>query len=168
MKILASFDGTPFSESTLPLLGRMALLPEAEVILLRIIHEPGGRQMSGLSKTYSSSGQPGGTSMVIETPQTNYAETGEQAVERKLNELQVYLHGLAAQLPESATVRTEAHIHEHAAEAIIEQARKEPADVIVMATHGHGGLKRALFGSTVEAVIRSGVAPVLLVHPTES
>jgi nucleotide-binding universal stress UspA family protein len=34
-----------------------------------------------------------------------------------------------------------------------------------MATHSRGPLRQALFGSTTEAVVRSGVAPVLLVHP---
>ena len=35
MKILAPFDGSAFSESTLPILSRMAGLPEAEIVLLR-------------------------------------------------------------------------------------------------------------------------------------
>jgi nucleotide-binding universal stress UspA family protein len=34
-----------------------------------------------------------------------------------------------------------------------------------MATHGHTGLMHVLFGDVAESVVRSGVAPVLLVHP---
>jgi nucleotide-binding universal stress UspA family protein len=34
-----------------------------------------------------------------------------------------------------------------------------------MATHGHGALVRAIFGATAEKVVRSGAAPVLLIHP---
>jgi nucleotide-binding universal stress UspA family protein len=36
-----------------------------------------------------------------------------------------------------------------------------------MATHSRRGLRRALFGSTTEAVIKSGIAPVLVVHPKD-
>jgi nucleotide-binding universal stress UspA family protein len=167
MKILAPFDGTPFSESTLPLLARVASLPGAEVILFQVSDEPSGEHMRGMRRAYANVGQTGSTPVVIEVPQTGYAETGEQAVERKLNEMEVYLGTLAKQLPESANIQIEAHLHHSAAEAIVQQAREDGPDVIVMATHSKGAFKRALFGSTAEAVIRSGVAPVLVVHPTE-
>jgi nucleotide-binding universal stress UspA family protein len=167
MKILAAFDGTPFGESTLPLLQRVAALPGAEVVLLRIKPEPSGRRMRAPRKTYSNVGQPGDTPLVIEMPQADYAETAEQAIDRALNEMQNYLHGLAKQLPDSAKVQIEAHIHEDPAQAIIDEAREEAADVIVMATHSRRGLRRALFGSTTEAVIKSGIAPVLVVHPKD-
>jgi nucleotide-binding universal stress UspA family protein len=48
---------------------------------------------------------------------------------------------------------------------IIERAREEQPDVIVMATHSRQGISHLLFGSTTEEVVRSGVAPVLVVHP---
>jgi nucleotide-binding universal stress UspA family protein len=50
---------------------------------------------------------------------------------------------------------------------IIRLALADRPDVIVMATHGHTGVVRALFGATAEEVVRSGVAPVYLVHPEE-
>lgn len=165
MKVLAPFDGTPFSESTLPLLQRMTALPGVEVILLQVAHEPTGKRMRGLRRSYTNVGQPGTTPVVVQVPQAGYAETGEQAVERKLHEMEVYLSGLAGQLSASASIHIEAHLHDSAAEAIIAQANEDTPDVIVMATHSRGALKRALFGSTTEAVIRSGVAPVLVVHP---
>jgi len=46
--------------------------------------------------------------------------------------------------------------------------RTEPAssfDLIVMATHGRGGLGRWLFGSVAEYVVGNAARPVLLVHP---
>jgi nucleotide-binding universal stress UspA family protein len=167
MKILAPFDGTPFSESTMPLLQRVAALPGAEVTLLRVTHEPSGKRMRGARRGYTSVGQAPGSPLVIETPVAGYVETGEQAVDRTLHEMDDYLCGLAKQLPATASVHTAAHLHDNATEAIIAQAQEEGSDVIVMATHSRGGLKRALFGSTTEAVIRSGVAPVLVVHPKE-
>jgi nucleotide-binding universal stress UspA family protein len=39
-----------------------------------------------------------------------------------------------------------------------------PEDVIVMATHGRGGLQRWLLGSVAEAVVRHSPAPVFLIR----
>jgi nucleotide-binding universal stress UspA family protein len=55
-------------------------------------------------------------------------------------------------------------VSDDVAATIVERARAEKPDVIVMATHSKHGLS-ALFGSTTDQVVRSGVAPVLLVHP---
>lgn len=49
---------------------------------------------------------------------------------------------------------------------IIEASRKNSVDLIVMATHGLGGLSHVLFGSTTEKVVRKSPCPVLTVrHP---
>ena len=49
------------------------------------------------------------------------------------------------------------------ADAIIAQARRWKADLIVMGTHGRRGLNRALVGSDAETVVRLSPVPVLLV-----
>ncbi len=48
--------------------------------------------------------------------------------------------------------------------AIIEQARKWPADLIVCGTHGRRGLGRLLLGSDSEYVARHTPEPVLLLR----
>jgi nucleotide-binding universal stress UspA family protein len=50
------------------------------------------------------------------------------------------------------------------AQAILQQARKVKADLIVLGTHGRRGLRRALLGSDAEAVVREAPVPVLLVR----
>lgn len=50
-----------------------------------------------------------------------------------------------------------------AATAIAEAAASEAADLIVMSTHGHGGLGRLLFGSVTDEVVRGATVPVLVV-----
>jgi len=50
------------------------------------------------------------------------------------------------------------------AHAILKQARKLHADVIVLGTHGRRGLRRLLMGSDAEAVLREAKVPVLLVR----
>lgn len=51
--------------------------------------------------------------------------------------------------------------------AIVDIARKEQANLIVMATHGRTGLARALIGSVAEKVVRTSPIPVLTVSLTE-
>ncbi|MER3421776.1 MAG: hypothetical protein C4290_15160 [Chloroflexota bacterium] len=53
----------------------------------------------------------------------------------------------------------------HPAEEIITWMRAHPVDFVVMATHGHGGLRHLVTGSVTEAVLRSGLAPVIAVRP---
>jgi len=51
-----------------------------------------------------------------------------------------------------------------AGEAIVEEARKWPADLIVVGTHGRRGIRRLVLGSDAEHVVRSSPVPVLLVR----
>jgi nucleotide-binding universal stress UspA family protein len=47
---------------------------------------------------------------------------------------------------------------------IIQIAKKESADLIVMGTHGRSGLDHILFGSTAEKVVRKSPCPVLTIR----
>jgi nucleotide-binding universal stress UspA family protein len=47
---------------------------------------------------------------------------------------------------------------------IVEVAKQLKAELIIIATHGHTGLKRALLGSTTELVVRHAPCPVLVVR----
>jgi len=49
---------------------------------------------------------------------------------------------------------------------IIEYSRENSIDLIVMATHGLGGLSHIIFGSTTEKVVRKSPCPVMTIrHP---
>jgi nucleotide-binding universal stress UspA family protein len=48
--------------------------------------------------------------------------------------------------------------------AILDVARREKADLIVMGTHGRRGLPHALIGSVAEKVVRTSPVPVLIVR----
>jgi nucleotide-binding universal stress UspA family protein len=64
-------------------------------------------------------------------------------------------------------VRAEAALHEshlgRVADRIVHEAAKWGADLIVMGTHGRGGLGRLVMGSNAESVLRESPLPVLLV-----
>ena len=47
--------------------------------------------------------------------------------------------------------------------AIIAEAERLPADLIVMGTHGHTGLKHVVLGSVAERIVRTAPCPVLTV-----
>jgi len=49
--------------------------------------------------------------------------------------------------------------------AIAAIAREQQADLIVMATHGHGGISRLLLGSTATSTLRQTTVPLLLTRP---
>lgn len=62
-------------------------------------------------------------------------------------------------------VRAEhAVLHGKPADAILELARNQSIDLIVLTTKGRSGLKRALIGSTAEQIMRDAPCPVMSVR----
>ncbi len=53
-------------------------------------------------------------------------------------------------------------------ETLVERARHLDADLIVLGSHGHGAVYRALVGSVSEGVLRTGECPVLIVPSKEA
>ena len=53
---------------------------------------------------------------------------------------------------------------ERIANVIIAEAKRWPADLIVIGTHGRSGFSRLLFGSVAEGVVRVAQTPVLLIR----
>ena len=75
----------------------------------------------------------------------------------------------AAQKVAAAGLPCETHVvHGPAGDAIVEAAQRFQADLIVMGTRGHAGLKHVLLGSVAERTVRHAPCPVLTVrtrHP---
>jgi nucleotide-binding universal stress UspA family protein len=69
---------------------------------------------------------------------------------------------VAEKLPPGLACRTVVLVGA-AAEAIVNVAEQEAADLIVIATHGRTGWRRLAFGSVAEKVIRTATRPVLVV-----
>jgi len=51
---------------------------------------------------------------------------------------------------------------------IVDYANEKEIDLIVISTHGCGGLRHSLFGSTTERVIRKSPCPVMTVRMPET
>ncbi|HEY7677605.1 MAG TPA: universal stress protein [Candidatus Methylomirabilis sp.] len=61
------------------------------------------------------------------------------------------------------------HVHEakegDVALAIVQHAAELRVDLIVLCTHGRGGLRELVVGSIAQRVLQRGAAPIFLVHP---
>jgi nucleotide-binding universal stress UspA family protein len=92
------------------------------------------------------------------------ASVNETMTRQALDEAQAYLDRIADRLRrQGLNVQTRAVLHTHPADGILEEAKE--ADVIGLATHGRGGLRRMLLGSVADKVLRGGTIPMLVCRP---
>lgn len=86
------------------------------------------------------------------------------------NEGQKILDSAANTLVNKSSLKVETSLlelnplHGRIAEAIVDEATKWPADLLVLGTHGRRGFSRLLLGSVAENVVRIATTPVLLVR----
>jgi nucleotide-binding universal stress UspA family protein len=73
------------------------------------------------------------------------------------------IEGVAAHLRERGLKATARTMHGDAASVILDASVDMPADLIVMSTHGRGGIGRWLYGSVADQVLVRATVPVLLV-----
>jgi nucleotide-binding universal stress UspA family protein len=166
--ILVPLDGSSYSEAILGTVATLARPLRARVVLL-LVGDPALDPTIPLSLTagVALAGAGSGHASVGAAPAaapTGKARTGpgdRVAVEQVLRG---YLARCAEELPTGATACVVDFADDPAA-VIIARARQEHADLIAMATHGRTGLSHLLAGSVCEQVIRSGVAPVVVLRP---
>jgi nucleotide-binding universal stress UspA family protein len=82
---------------------------------------------------------------------------------------QQYLDGLARRLTEESGVRAVAvrRVGRQAVGELSYYSAEEGIDLVVMATHGWGGLQRAWLGSVADGLIREARVPVVAFRPEE-
>lgn len=169
LTILVPLDGSAFSERILETVRRFAPRLGASVELLRVArldraHDTPGR---GADPEMTPMGTATGVPLRVPPPSAQRAppvETREQKITRIEDHFRDYLRDRARTL-EGIPTGIAVAIADDPAQAIADRARAIHADLIAMATHGHGGARHLLTGSVCERVIRSGVAPVLVVRP---
>ena len=80
-----------------------------------------------------------------------------------------YLESLEAKVAEvAARPVSTALLDGDVPDALCQEAIRSDSDLIVMSTHGRGGLTRMWLGSVADAVVRQSSTPVLLVRPSEA
>ena len=142
-RALVPLDGSMVAEAILPQFLCMAHALSMDVALIRVV-------------------VPTKPVSIEEAP----TELGKYTamMERMLDEADTYLRSVAA-LPafEGLKVMTTVRTGE-APQEIIASAKEIGADVIAMTPHGRTGLKRLLFGSVAEAVLRAAEIPVFMLR----
>lgn len=88
-------------------------------------------------------------------------EGGDSPAEARWEALTAYR---ADHLADLEDVATEVRQWPSAADAVCRYAATQPADLIVVTTHGRTGLRRLLLGSVAERVVRHATCPVLVVR----
>ncbi len=166
-RILVTLDGSPFSEAVLPEVHTLVKGSQLEIILLMVQDEPhamGDPVVAADERLIMLGTAP---AIVLEGESIHH-ETKEQAFARAKEQAEHYLERHAAPLRNAGHQVTTTVLFGQAPEIIIQVARKEAADAIMMATHGRAGLSRLIAGSVASQVVAQSGKPVVLIRPTEN
>jgi nucleotide-binding universal stress UspA family protein len=137
-KLLVALDGSQFAERVLPMV-RASTKYESVVLLLRVPEAP----------------EPERFGTMVEEIEKLRAEAETEASQ--------YLEGIAAALRAEGIETQVLVTGSRPAEAITQVAEGEDVDVIMLSTHGQGGMEGALVGSVADRVVQQTYRPVLLV-----
>lgn len=142
-RALVPLDGSAVAEAIIPFVLEIAGPLDIDVVLLRVL-EP-----------------------IPPTVLEGARHVSLEDVEGRRAQAEAYLAPIAEDL-RSRGVRAETAVRRgEPAQEIVEGAREVGADLIAMTTHGRSGLRRLVFGSVAEAVLRQANVPVFLMRQTD-
>lgn len=94
---------------------------------------------------------------------SDYAAVDAAAIADEAHEMGVRLAEAAATAARTQGISAESRVLDGpVVDRLLDAAAETGATVIVMGSHGRGGLSRALFGSTTEVILRRSPIPVLV------
>jgi len=134
-RILVPLDGTECGESIIPKVEKLAAEKKEGICLLRVVS---ARTFPGADPT--------------------------EAEVKVVREAEEYLQGLESRLREKG-LDVDTHVrYGKDVEEILDHAAQRDIDLIAMSTRGYGRVKRLLFGSVAEKIVRQAPKPVFLVR----
>lgn len=140
-KILVPVDGSEPSDAAVVLAVRLAHDQQAKLLFLHV------SEVAKIAAMVSSTATCVDPSPALDAEQA----AGEEALRRA-----EAAAGNGAVAAESLLVQGAS------ADAIVKTSRQAGVDLIVMGSHGRGGIPRALLGSVAEGVLRQSAVPVLV------
>lgn len=147
--LLVPLDGSELAEAALPLAVELARQRGATIGLVRV------------AEIYPVGPYGGHSTETLPPDDGLLAELTEQA----RDDARSYLDGIVGELRDrGARAVWEVRVGRPVDE-IIRAAETTAADLVIMSTHGRGGIQRWAFGSVTDEVLRSGVAPVMVIPP---
>jgi len=144
-RIVVPLDGSALAEQALPQAEGLARLTGAPLHLVWVI-DPAGAGTLG--------------TVVLHTD----ALALQLLLEEERTAARDYLERIEQDMGDRQHAVSVEHRQGPAADELL--AITQPGDLLVMATHGRGGLERWFLGSVAEAVIRRASVPVLLIRAT--
>jgi nucleotide-binding universal stress UspA family protein len=141
--IVVPLDGSPVAEQALDQAYEVATATGASLLLVAVVPEPDEFLAAEVGD------------IPVWMLEDRMAET---------ERLHTYLQGQAARLMNAGLTVEIQVVTGSPATAILDSAAETGADLIVMATHGRGGLQRLWMGSVALKVVQSARTPVLLVR----
>lgn len=150
-RILVCLDGSKLAEQIMPYATEEAIRFQGKLVLFQVVQEP---------VTFSP-GFPGEAPVPVETDAM--IERTKEALDRAGE----YLDKLAAPLRKKGVQVETVAVPGRPGEAILDYANTNNIGLITIATHGRGGLRRVVFGSVADYVLRESGLPVLVIRPQE-
>jgi len=147
-RILLATDFSEQAEQAYPWAARLALSNKGKIILMHALED----DLVATAPVFASYMAPGALDL------GNYREEFRSGARKALESAAEQLRGLGA------TVETLLVEMGRPSTAIVKTAKECACSVIVISTHGRGGLAHLLLGSTAEKVVRMAPVPVLTVH----
>lgn len=155
-RILVAVDSDEIAEAVVATASGLAQPLNAQVALLHVVDS--ARVIAPLA----AATEPVGLGVPPLTTAANVGVT-EQLLDDQERSGETFVQSLAQRLP--AGLAAELLLREGApAEAIVATAQEWQAELIIIGTHGRGGLERLIVGSTAEAVLRAATCPVLTIR----
>ena len=140
LRFLVPLDGSRLAESVLPVVQQVASRFHAQVTLLHIVEQ--------------------------HPPAVIHGEPHLTGI----GQAQAYLEEIAVSL-RSSGILVEIHVHQekedNVAHSIVQHFQELNADLVIMCTHGHGGLRELIFGSKAQQALQQGTQSILLLFPGE-
>lgn len=138
-RIMLPIDGSALSKSVLPLACDLAKAAQAQLLLFQAV--------SPVTAVYSGLDLPSDIQDALHNTATKELRTTADAL----------------RITKDVKVATAVALGD-AAEQIVHTASQNQVDLVIMATHGYGGIKRLALGSVADKVLNAASAPLLLVR----
>jgi nucleotide-binding universal stress UspA family protein len=142
IRVLVPLDGSELAEEAIHGAEQLAGATGAELSLLRVVEPP----------TYPPYGE--GYAYIPFDPDIELVEARR------------YMQGEVDRLQAAGKRVTARTIVGHPSVMVARVAQDEAADIVMMATHGRGGLARLVLGSVATATLQRADVPILLVRPS--
>jgi nucleotide-binding universal stress UspA family protein len=168
-KILIPVDGSKFSEQIAPYVVNMFGPEDAEIFLLRVT-EPVHSRTAAQAEVAREAMSLGMATRPLSGAEFDAALHPIYANQIEMNvraELESGLLELERSLKQVGFTVTTVVDFGDAAATILHFVEREQIDLIAMTTHGRTGLRRVLFGSVAEEILRKVGKPILLLRPNE-